>query len=231
MRAALAAFFTIFVAGTMILYEQTPSTGDLDHRVTAIATAAGEPVLTQTAIPDVMRQAIVAVEDERFYSHHGLDTIGFLRAALTDALHLCACEGGSTLTQQLANVVYYERTDHIVRKLPSMLVALRIEGRTSKERILEDYLTVVPSGRGLVGARQASCVYFGHDLSSLTLAQAAEIAGMPQAPSAYDPRYDPERARHRRDVVLMKMVQLGYATEAQAQAAMAEPVLSHGPGC
>ncbi len=188
-------------------------------------------MLTRTAIPDVMRNAIVAVEDERFYTHHGLDTIGFLRAALDDALHLCACQGGSTLTQQLANVVYYERSDHFVRKLPSMLVALRIESRISKEKILEDYLTVVPSGRGLVGARQAACVYFGHDLSSLTLAEAAEIAGMPQAPSNYDPRYDPGRAKHRRDVVLMKMVQLGYATPAQAQAAMAEPVLSPGPGC
>jgi penicillin-binding protein 1A len=230
-RAVLTAFFTFFVAGILILYVETPSAGDLDQRVAAIAGAAGQPVLAQETIPDVMRHAIVAVEDERFYAHHGLDTIGFLRATLTDATHLCACEGGSTLTQQLANVVYYERTNHIVRKMPSMLVALRIESRSSKERILEDYLTVVPSGRGLVGARQAACVFFGHDLSSLTLGEAAEIAGMPQAPSNYDPRYNPALARHRRDVVLMKMVQLGYVADAQAQAAMAEPVLSHGPGC
>ncbi len=219
------------VAGAAALWVYTPSTDDLDQRIAAIASAAGQPVLTRSTVPDVMRQALVAIEDERFYSHHGVDTIGLLRAAWTDVTGLCACEGGSTLSQQLADVVYYERVNHLARKIPSMVVAIRIEARTPKEEILDDYLTVMPSGRGLVGARQAACLYFGHDLSRLSLAEAAEIAGMPQAPSGYDPRFEPARARHRRDVVLTRMAELGYVSDAQARAAMAEPVLSTGPGC
>lgn len=213
------------------LYLYTPSATDLEPRVATIATGVGQPVVTPADVPEVMGQAMVAIEDERFYSHHGLDSVGLLRAAWVDVSRLCACEGGATLTQQLADVVYYDRTNHFLRKFPSMVVALRIEARTPKARILSDYLSVAPMGRGVVGARQASCVYFGHDLGSLTLAQAAELAGMPQAPSNYDPRFDPDRTRHRRNVVLLKMAQLGYATDAQARAAMAEPVLSAGPGC
>lgn len=222
---------TVAIAGTVGLDLYTPSTADLDARVAAIAAASGEPVLTPVGVPDVMRHAMVAIEDERFYSHHGVDTLGVLRALWDDATQLCACEGGSTLSQQLADVVYYDASNHFARKLPSMVLAIRIESRTSKEQILDDYLTVVPTGRGLVGARQAACVYFGRDLMQIDLAQAAEIAGMPQAPSAYDPRYDPARARHRRDVVLAKMAELGYVTDAQARAGMAEPVLVAGAGC
>lgn len=214
-----------------MLAERTPSAADLDTRVAGIAAAAGEPVLTPPMVPRVMRDAIVAVEDERFYSHHGIDTIGLLRAAWDDLTQLCACEGGSTLTQQLADVVYYDTGNHLTRKVPSMVVAVRIEARYSKQQILDDYLTVVPTGRGLTGARQAACVYFGRDLSQVTLAQAAEIAGMPQAPSAYDPRYDPASAKHRRDVVLAKMAELGYVSDAAARAATAEPVLATGGGC
>lgn len=227
----MAALLALLVGGAALLAERTPSAADLQARVGDLASAAGEPVLAPAAVPQVMRDAIVAVEDERFYNHHGIDTIGLLRAAWDDLVQFCLCEGGSTLTQQLADVVYYPAGNHAARKLPSMVVAVRIEARYPKQQILDDYLTVVPTGRGLTGARQAACVYFGRDLAQVTLAQAAEIAGMPQAPSAYDPRYEPARARHRRDVVLRKMAELGYVSNAQARVAMAESVLASGPGC
>jgi penicillin-binding protein 1A len=230
-RALAAALFTVLVAGLAALILYTPSTNDLDQRVAAIASQSGEPVLDPAGVPDVMRHAMVAIEDERFYEHHGVDTIGLLRAGWNDVTGMCACEGGSTLSQQLGDVVYYEASNHFARKLPSIVLALRIETHHGKEQILDDYLTVVPTGRGLVGARQAACVYFGTDLTRVTLAQAAEIAGMPQAPSGYDPRYEPNLARHRRDVVLNKMAELGYVSDAQARAAMAEPVLAAGGGC
>jgi membrane peptidoglycan carboxypeptidase len=116
-----------------------------------------------------------------------------------------------------------------------MAVALKIELRYDKRTIMADYLSVVATGYGLVGARQAACAYFGRELASLSAAQAAELAGVVQAPSAYDPRYGPDRARARRDAVLDRMVAAGYLDRAGAAAAKAEPVLAggvaHSPDC
>ncbi len=228
---SLAALLALGIGGIAILWTSTPSAGDLELRVERIALAAGQPVLTPESLTRTLTDAVVATEDERFFSHHGIDTLGLLRAAWDDLGSRCLCEGGSTITQQLADVVYFQSSDRLGRKLPSMIVALRIEARLPKRRILADYLTVVPTGRGLVGARAAACAYFGRDLDRLDLAQAAEIAGMPQAPSAYDPRYAPEAARARRDVVLARMAAGGYVSPAAARAAMTEPVLASGPGC
>lgn len=181
-------------------------------------------------VPLVLEHAVVAAEDERFYVHHGLDTIGTARAILTDLIRLCACEGGSTVTQQLAKLVYYPADGRIARKLPSVAVAFKIELRYSKAQIMADYLSVVPTGHGLVGARAASCAYFGHDLPALSVAEAAELAGMVQGPSVYDPRYNPERARARRDYVIHRMLELGYITEEEVRTAKTAPVLTPG-GC
>jgi penicillin-binding protein 1A len=230
-RAAGAALVAVVLAGALYLSATTPSTADLDHRIDRLLAQADEPRLTPQEVPRQLAEAVVAIEDEHFYSHHGLDTIGLARALLTDIADRCACEGGSTITQQLADLVYYPGSGHLSRKLPSMVVATRIEAHNSKAQILADYLSLAPTGRGLTGAESAACTYFGHPVTQLTLAQAAEIAGMPQAPSAYDPRYAPDPARARRDAVLGRMVADGYITGTQAALAQAEPVLSERGGC
>ncbi|HXM56246.1 MAG TPA: biosynthetic peptidoglycan transglycosylase [Candidatus Dormibacteraeota bacterium] len=200
----------------------TPSGDDLPERVAALA--GGKP-LRPGDVPLILEHAVVAVEDERFYQHHGLDTIGTARALWVDLSGRCACEGGSTVTQQLAKTVYYPDQGKWSRKLPGMAVALKIELRYDKREIMADYLSVVTTGYGLVGARQAACAYFGRALIELSAAEAAEIAGSVQVPAATDPRYHPDEARERRDYVLDRMLEVGYLDPAQMTAAKAEPVL------
>ncbi len=228
--AALATLLLLIavLGSSALLWVTTPSAADLLARVGAIA--HGEQLQPGQA-PLVLEHAVVAAEDERFYVHHGLDTIGTGRAVWDDVSRLCACEGGSTLTQQLAKLVYYPDDGRLARKLPTVAVAFKIELRYSKAQIMADYLSVVPTGYGLVGARAASCAYFGHDLSSLSVAEAAELAGMVQGPSAYDPRRNQERARSRRDYAVDRMLDNGYISAREALAAKAAPLLVAGPGC
>ena len=228
-RLGLAAGLLLLVAvvAGAGLWVATPSGADLDRHVLAI----NPHPLRPSDVPPLLSRAVTAAEDERFWIHHGLDTLGTSRALLVDVTQLCACQGGSTITQQLANVAYYSDQGRLQRKLPAMAVALKIELRHDKQTILADYLSVVPSGYALVGARAAACAYFGHDLDRLTLAEAAEIAGVIAAPSVYDPRRGPDFARSRRSYVLGRMVELGYATRSEADAAGDEPVLGSGPGC
>ena len=131
--------------------------------------------------------------------------------------------------------MYYPDDSRIARKLPDIALAFKIELRYDKPQIIADYLSVVGTGYGLVGAREAACAYFDRGLAQLTVAQAAEIAGAVQAPSAYDPRLHPDLARARRDHVLDRMVETGYLDAAQASAAKSEPVLAggaaHHPTC
>lgn len=210
----------------------TPSVDDLPQRVAALAD--GRP-LRPADVPLLLEHALVAVEDERFYEHHGLDTVGTSRAVWVDLTGRCLCEGGSTITQQLAKIVYYPDADRVGRKVPGMAVALKIELRYSKREIVADYLSVVATGYGVVGARAAACAFFGRTLSQLTPAQAAGLAGSAQLPAATDPRYNPDRARARRDFVLDRMVDTGYLSREQAAAAAREPVLlpqaGRSPAC
>jgi membrane peptidoglycan carboxypeptidase len=210
----------------------TPSGDDLPQRVAALA--VGRP-LGPGDVPPVLERAVVAVEDERFYEHHGLDTLGTARALGDDLRGRCACEGGSTITQQLAKTVYFPDSDRFTRKVPGMAVALKIELRYGKAQIMADYLSVERMGYGLVGARQAACAYFGSHLADLTVAQAAVLAGSLQGPTLFDPRLHRERAVSRRDHVLARMVEAGYLSPAQAASARAEPVLAPGlprsPSC
>ena len=205
----------------------TPSGEDLPQRVAALA--GGRP-LRPADVPLLLEQAVVAVEDEHFFEHHGLDTVGSARALWVDVTRRCACEGGSTVTQQLAKIVYYPDGDRAARKLPGMAVALKIELRYDKRQIMADYLSVVPTGVRLVGARAGACAYFGRDLDELSAAQAAELAGSVQLPAATDPRSYPDRARVRRDYVLDRMAATGYLDAARAAAAKADPVLVAGAG-
>jgi len=177
-------------------------------------------------VPDLLAQAVVATEDSRFYSHHGLDTVGLARAVVYDATNRCLCEGGSTITQQLVKQLYLNNSDRGRDKVTDMVLALKVEQVLSKQQIMADYLSEIATGFGRYGVAQAACAYFHAPLSNLTVGQYALLAGVTQAPSVYDPTVNPSAAEQRRSAVLRDMVNERYITAAQAAAADLEPVLA-----
>ena len=153
-------------------------------------------------VPKDLQNAFVATEDSRFYTHHGIDPIGILRAVWVNIVHSGVSEGGSTITQQLARNAFLSQDRTFKRKISEALLALKIEQHYTKDEILEMYMNQIYFGQGAYGVQSASHVYFGKDASQLTLAQAALIAGLPQSPNYYSPFNDLEASKKRQSVVL-----------------------------
>ncbi len=228
LAGAAGLLLLILLAGLAMVWSQLPSPTTLDQRVAAVSHQAGQVPLTGPEVPAVLGHALVASEDERFYSHHGLDSIGIGRSIYDDLRWRCLCEGGSTITQQLVKLAYYPEARVVERKLPGMLMALRIETRYSKAHILAAYFSVAYTGQGLLGARAAARTYFGRELGTIDVAQAAEIAGLVQSPAGSDPRVHPGRARVQRDQVLARMLEAGYVSRSAYDLARLEPLLGTG---
>ncbi|GGF89715.1 PBP1A family penicillin-binding protein [Paenibacillus abyssi] len=171
-------------------------------------------------IPDMMKQAFVAVEDRRFYEHSGLDFISIGRAVVKDVIARSAVEGGSTITQQLAKNVFLSHDKTILRKATEASIAVALENNMTKDQILEMYLNRIYFGRGAHGVKAASKLYFGkEDLNDLELWEIATLAGMPKAPNSYNPLSDPERSMERRAVVLQLMYDQGLITAEEMEQA------------
>ncbi|MDX6507532.1 MAG: penicillin-binding protein, partial [Gaiellaceae bacterium] len=166
-------------------------------------------------IAPVMRQAIVAIEDKRFYEHRGVDVHGILRAVVQDLRHQRDVEGGSTITQQLIKNTYVHNQRSIGRKLKEAAYAWQLEQRWSKDRILTAYLNTIYFGNGAYGVQQAALTYFHHGADQLGWAEAALLAGIPSDPSRYDPVTNPKAARERRNIVLKAMLDQGDVTNAE----------------
>ncbi|HEX3318190.1 MAG TPA: biosynthetic peptidoglycan transglycosylase [Solirubrobacteraceae bacterium] len=230
--AALALVPLLVVVAFSAAWLSSPGVADLQQRVAAMAAGHGGRALPLRAIAPVMRRAVVATEDERFYSHAGIDVIGLMRALPYDLGHLSLAQGGSTITEQLAKLVYLGGNDHNPwAKLRDAAIALRIEGRWSKEQILADYLDIAYFGGGAFGVQAASRYYFRVPASALTLAQASLLAGLVQAPTAYDPFSDPSGARTRQLEALRSMVRNGMVSRVAARATLARPLpLARGRG-
>ena len=216
--------------GAATLWIWTPDGADVQQRVRAVTAAYGVPILGPDEVPQTLANAVVATEDERFYSHHGVDSIGLARAFLYDVTNVCLCQGGSTITQQLVKDVYLGGSDRGYDKLEDLALALKVERVLTKRQIMSDYLSEISTGFGRYGVTAAACAYFRAPLSRLTLGQYALLAGVTQAPSLYDPTVNPDAALARRSEVLAAMVADHYITTAQARTAQAEPVLDRGPG-
>jgi membrane peptidoglycan carboxypeptidase len=218
------SFVTIWVA--------TPAANDVQQRVRQRTDSFGVVLLGEDEVPRQLAEAVVATEDEGFYSHHGIDSIGLARALLYDVTNLCLCQGGSTITEQLVKDVYLGGSARGYNKLKELVLALKVEGVISKDRIMADYLSEITTGFGRYGVTSAACAYFHAPLHDLTLGQYALLAGVTQAPSLYDPTVNPKAAALRRSYVLAAMVADKMITEDQAATANAEPVLvTTGPGC
>lgn len=174
-------------------------------------------------IPPVMQNAILAVEDNRFYDHVGIDPIRILGSVWKN-IKSGTKEGGSTLTQQLAKSLFLTREQTYTRKVNEWLVALQIERYYTKKQIMEMYANYIFFGASSYGVEAASETYFGHPAKDLTIEEAALLAALPKAPGELAPTKNPERAKERRDLVIRLMADNGYITEAQAAEAKAKPI-------
>ena len=175
-------------------------------------------------IPDLMEQAFLSAEDDRFFEHPGVDYQGILRAVVNLVLTGQRGQGGSTITMQLARNFYLSSEKTYLRKLNEILLALKIERELDKEKILELYLNKIYLGNRSYGVAAAAQIYYGVGLDELSLAQTAMIAGLPKAPSTYNPIVNPERATIRRDYVLSRMLKLDYISTAQYEENRSAPV-------
>ena len=164
-------------------------------------------------VPDIFIDAIIAVEDKRFYTHKGVDLLSIGRAIVTDIKTLDFTEGGSTITQQIAKNEYFTQEKHFSRKIAEMFVARDIEKIYTKDDILEIYINTNFYGSGYYGIYDASWGYYEKDPIELTDYEATLLAGVPNAPSVYSPKVNLNLAEKRQDVVLQKMVDFNYLTE------------------
>lgn len=174
--------------------------------------------------PTELIHAFISAEDDRFFEHPGVDYKGLIRAAMHLVITGERGQGGSTITMQVARNFFLSREKTYSRKVNEILLSLKIEEELSKEQILELYLNKIYLGKRAYGAAAAAQVYYGKDLDELTMAQLAMIAGLPKAPSTYNPIANPERALQRRNYVLRRMHDLNYIRDEQYQEAIAAPV-------
>jgi len=174
-------------------------------------------------IPENMVHAILAAEDDRFFVHPGVDYHGIIRAALNLARTGTKSQGGSTITMQVARNFFLSREKTYLRKLSEIFLSLKIERELSKQSILELYLNKIYLGNRAYGIAAAAQIYYGKNIDELSIAQMAMIAGLPKAPSRYNPIADPERAMIRRNYILDRMHQLGFIDAPTLQASQAEP--------
>ena len=172
-------------------------------------------------IPDVMKRAVLAIEDDRFYEHGGVDYLGIARAAVHN-LTGGTKQGASTITQQVARNFFLSSEQTLKRKLYEVLLAWKIEQNLSKDQILEVYMNQIYLGQRAYGFASAAQIYFGKKIQDISTAEAAMLAGLPKAPSAYNPVVNPKRARVRQQYILQRMHKLGYISDAQYEKAKNE---------
>lgn len=232
-----------FVALNLYLSSLPPIENLRDFRpniVTQFYSSDGEIIKTFTAytydkielkdVPEQLQNAIIATEDKNFYNHKGYDLFGIVRSSLQNIIAMHTVQGASTITQQLARILFLSNERTMIRKVKELEVATRIEKTISKDKILEMYLNNVYLGAGAYGVAGAAKIYFNKKLNQLTLPELALIAGLPQAPSVYNPYNNMELAKQRRNQVLKRMLTMKYITKEDFEKAIdADIVLSKLP--
>ena len=179
-------------------------------------------------IPKVMRDAVLAIEDARFYHHGGVDYLGVIRAGLANVGE-ARSQGASTITMQVARNFYLSTEKTFTRKLYEILLALKIEAQLSKDQILELYMNQIYLGQRAYGFASASEIYFGKPLKDITIGEAAMLAGLPKAPSSYNPIANPKRAKVRQQYIIDRMFENGFITEDERKAAHAQVLTYRAP--
>lgn len=246
--AALGVLFVLLLASGFYLYRLSATLPDLDVTNRSLQTARtsvvyaadgtvlaewhGEEDRTVVAfdkIPEQLRNAVVAIEDERFYSHNGVDMQAVMRAFRANAAEGAITQGGSTITQQLVKLMFTDGRRTLKRKIREALLAYQLEARADKDEVLQTYLNTVYFGHGEYGVERAAQRYFGVSVSDLTLPQCAMLAGVIRSPGQYSPIDEPDAAFARRNVVLAKMEDLGYIDQAEELSASQTPLVVAPP--
>ena len=173
-------------------------------------------------IPDIYKDAVIAVEDHRYYDHKGIDIIAIGRALLNDIRARELIEGGSTITQQLAKNMYFTQDKTLTRKIAEVFMAKKIENNYNKEEILELYVNYIYYGSGYYDIKSASLGYFDKEPQDLTEGESIMLAGIPNAPSVYNPKVSPKLARERQKQVIDKMIKYGKLSEGKADEILSE---------
>lgn len=175
-------------------------------------------------IPEHMINAVIAVEDSRFWRHKGIDYLAIMRAVIKDIIHVGLKEGGSTITQQLAKVMFLTPEKTLKRKIREAALAIKIEKNLDKKEILELYLNKIYFGHGAYGVEMASRIYFGKSVKDINISEAALITGLIKAPSSYSPYNDLTKAKERQKIVLSRMEEEGYIKRSEKENALKQPV-------
>ncbi|SAK76130.1 1A family penicillin-binding protein [Caballeronia catudaia] len=181
-------------------------------------------------VPDHLKKAVLAIEDARFYDHGGVDLTGILRAGTVALTNGHASQGASTITMQVARNFFLSSEKTYTRKIYEMLLAYKIERALTKDQILEVYMNQIYLGQRAYGFASAARVYFGKDLKDISLAEAAMLAGLPKAPSAYNPVVNPKRAKVRQEYILQRMHELNFITQDQYEQAVKQALVVKGQG-
>lgn len=205
--------------------KRPPSIRIVDRQGHVLATRGdmGGPPVPLTALPRYVPQAFVAIEDRRFYSHHGIDPLGIARATIANILHRGVSQGGSTITQQLAKNLFLTQDRTVARKIQEAALALWLERKFNKTQILDMYLNRVYFGAGAYGVEAAAQRYFSKPAQKLTVAEAAMLAGLVRSPTRLAPSRNPGGAEKRAQVVLAAMTEMKFITDGMARDALIEP--------
>ena len=191
-------------------------------RTLAMRGDMGGAAVALKELPDFLPQAFLAIEDRRFFHHHGIDVLGVMRAALANLVRRNVSQGGSTLTQQLAKNLFLTQARTLDRKIQELVLALWLEHKFTKREILELYLNRIYFGAGAYGVEAAAQRYFGKSARQVTLPEAAMLAGLVKSPSRLSPAHNPDGAERRAHVVLTAMVDAGFISEKRATSAIAQ---------
>ncbi len=205
----------IFAVGSGYdMYKEALDNMPLSQKIEEIRSS--ENYITTDKLPKIYLDAVVAVEDHRFYNHPGIDIIAIGRAAINDIKAMKLVEGGSTITQQLSKNIYFTQEKSFIRKIAEVFMAFNIEKNYSKDEILELYVNTSYFGDGYTGIREASLGYFGKEPQNLSDGEAVMLAGIPNSPSNYSPTKNPELAKKRQKQVLDRMVKYDYISKEEA---------------
>jgi hypothetical protein len=196
------------------MYKEVISKESIEKKVKKIKEY--DNYISISEVPETYKNATIAIEDHRFYSHGAIDVFTTARSFIENIRNKELSNGGSTITQQVARNMYFTQEKSFIRKVAELFVAVDLEKNYSKDEILEMYLNIIYFGDGYTGLKQASYGYYRKSPSKLSLAEQAMLAGIPNAPSIYSPNVNPELAKKRQQKVLDAMVKYGYISKAEA---------------
>lgn len=215
LAVAVVAVFSVYAIKGHQMYQKALEECPIEEKVAAIRFDASYTSLSE--LPEIYADAVLAAEDHRFYSHNGVDPISLLRAVWNNVRTFSLREGGSTITQQLVKNIYFTQERKLERKMAEVFMAWKLEKELEKDEILELYINSIYYGSGYYCVYDAAQGYFDKDPADLSDYECTLLAGLPNAPSVYDPTVNPDLAEQRRQQVLGKMVRYGFLTEAQAE--------------